>query len=356
MTSSARITLIAALALVSAIALLASAPAAEASWRSIHLRDLDESVLYGMDCPTEEVCVGVGTGADPPEGLGSAGIIVSSRRPAGGASAWRASDWRVTRFLAKGDYVPQLRDVSCPTPRLCVAVANKGHILTTEHPLHGASAWKMIQVPGAGSLRSVSCPSRQLCVAGDYYGRVLVSTDPTGGAATWRMSDVGGIGGPAHPFIGIADLSCPSARFCASVDSSTVIASDDPPAGSWQLIHGFESPTATLYTLECPTASLCLAGGREFIYSSAEPADPLGAWPEAAVAEGSVRAIDCPTAGFCAATAEAGEVYFTTSPATGPWARSRRFRSRDAALRSLSCPAPESCLAGGRNGFIAISY
>src|SRR5829696_8814005 len=334
--------------------LLAAAPTAGAGWRKIDLR-VESAVFYGASC-TKGLCVVVGMGADPPEGQGSAGLIAAARRPLAGAGAWKPSDWKVTLFNDRRGYVPNFRDVSCPSPRFCLAVANKGRIYTTRHPLHGASAWRPIAIPGLGSLRFASCVSRSLCVVLAYRGQLLVSAAPEGGAEAWRVTDVSGLAGASDPFATPSGLDCTSRSFCAAADNETLYVTTDPASEAWSVSKAFQPPGPNFSAFGCASSALCLGGGFGALLSTTSPSDPNGVWTETPLGEESLNAIDCPMPSFCAASLAPGEVHFSTSPATGPWVRSRRFLDRDASLRALSCEAPETCVAGGRNGLIVASY
>ena len=335
-----------------------SGPAgAEAAWKQVRLPKLDESTFYGGDCPAPALCVLVGSAADPPEGRGSAGVIAGSRTPQAGARAWKPSDWRVMRFDERGQYVPNFRDVSCPTPRFCVAVANKGRIFTSSRPLAGPGAWRETVIPDLGSLRFVSCPSRRFCAILGYRGVVLTSTSPAAGPGAWQRTDIEELGGPSNPFGEPAGIDCPTEGFCAAADGYTVYYTADPMAGRWVVGHVTEPAGPGMSAFVCRYVGLCLAGsgdGGILVFSS--PTDPAADPVELPAGEESVHAISCPTASRCAASISPGEIYFSDDAADGPWLRSRRFLARDAGFRAFACPLPEFCVAGGNNGLLAVSY
>src|SRR5271155_4328210 len=115
----------------------------------------------------------------------------------------------------------------------------------------------------APELDGVACPSAELCVAVDDKGEIVTSTDPTGAAVTWHAAHVG-----STPLEGVA---CQSSTLCAAwgghaIESSTAPAS----AGSW-------TPTtiaagAKVDAVSCPEASLCLAiTGSNSLVSSTDP-------------------------------------------------------------------------------------
>lgn len=333
---------------VAAIGLLwapAAAPARSA-WTVTDLR-LKESVIYGISCPSTNFCAGVGTGATPPEGLGSAGVVVSSRHPRGPASAWN-----VTLFPRNPRFTPQLRDVSCPAARLCVAVANRGTVLTSTKPMGGRSAWKVTRLP-AGSLRKVSCSSVSFCVIAGYYGKFFVTRHPTGGTGAWSPAQL-------DPSLGPTGISCPSTALCVAAGNSSIFASDRPtdPGSPWSVDSEFEILKTPSKGADCPSRQLCLVGGASGVFTSHQPATP-GSWTLTPLpsAQTSTTAVGCASPEACLAATEFGYVFSSREPAGGAtaWRRARLPLAFDSSPFDLSCPAETLCIISGRNGLIASS-
>jgi hypothetical protein len=117
--------------------------------------------------------------------------------------------------------------VSCPSVSLCVAGDSAGNILTSTDPAGGASAWTKARVarpdPIGNSLTAISCPSVSLCVAGDGNGNILTSTNPTGGASTWTTApvDIPGCARESRP--------CESEQLHARDDQGTRVVDSAPP-------------------------------------------------------------------------------------------------------------------------------
>jgi hypothetical protein len=333
---------------VVAIGLLWAPAAASArpAWKVTDLR-LKESVIYGISCPSTNFCVGVGTGATPPEGLGSAGVIVSSRRPRGPASAWE-----VTPFPRNPHFTPQLRDVSCPTARLCVAVANKGTVLTSTKPMGGRSAWKVTRLP-AGSLRKVSCSSASFCVIAGYYGKFFVTRHPTGGTGAWSPVQL-------DPSLGPTGISCPSTALCVTAGNSSIFASNRPtdPGSPWSVDSEFEILNTPSKGADCPSRQLCLVGGASGVFTSHQPATPgnytLTSLPSAQTA---TTAVGCASPEACLAATEFGYVFSSREPAGGAaaWHRTRLPPAFDSSPFDLACATTSLCVISGRNGLIASS-
>lgn len=323
-----------------------AAASAGSAWKVVDLR-LKESVIYGVSCPSTSFCVGVGTGATPPEGLGSAGVIVSSRHPRGPASAWK-----VTLFPRNPRFTPQIRDVSCPTARLCVAVANKGTVLVSTKPTGGRSAWKVTRLP-AGSLRKVSCSSAGFCVIAGYYGKFFVTRHPTGGAGAWAPVQL-------DPSLGPTGISCPSTALCVAVGNSSIFASDRPadPGVPWSADAEFEILAEPSKGADCPSRALCVVGGRSGVFASTDPATP-GSWTLTPLpsAQTSTTAVGCASPEACLAATEFGYVFSSHDPAGGAaaWRRTRLPLAFDSSPFDLACAATTLCVVSGRNGLIASS-
>jgi hypothetical protein len=308
---------------------------------------LKESVIYGVSCPSLDLCVGVGTGATPPEGLGSAGVIVSSRHPRGSASAWK-----VTLFPRNPRFTPQIRDVSCPTARLCVAVANKGTVLTSTKPMGGRTAWEVTRLP-AGSLRKVSCSSVSFCIIAGYYGKFFLTRHPTGGTGAWTPVQL-------DPSLGPSGISCPSTALCVAVGNSSIFANDQPadPTGPWSTDAEFEILNTPSKGVDCPSRQLCLVGGAGGVFTSREPVTP-GSWTLTRLpsAQTSTNAVGCASPQACLVATEFGYVFSSGDPAAGAeaWRRSRLPLAFDSSPFDLSCAATSLCVVTGRNGLIASS-
>lgn len=113
-----------------------------------------------------------------------------------------------------------------------------------------------------GELKAVSCPSARLCVAVDAGGNVFSSRDPSGGLSSWRLT--------AAMKSGLVDISCPSQRFCAAVDGyGDILTTSDPTAQSWKVA---DRNRFLVYAISCASSRLCVAldyGGN--ILSSRRP-------------------------------------------------------------------------------------
>lgn len=147
--------------------------------------------------------------------------------------------------------------VACPSAKLCVAVDDRGAVLTSTTPAYYGRWKKRAQdvAPNGkrASLAAVECPSMSLCVAVDHNGGVLSSTSPTR-TGSWKRAEVD----PGYPVLGI---SSPSTHLCVAFDSvhfdtAAVLTSVDPAGGARVDPNG--------------AAALAVAGWREAV-----PTEPV---------------------------------------------------------------------------------
>ncbi len=211
--------------------------------------------------------------------------------------------------------------LACPSPTLCVAVDDTGHLLSTRDPSAGAGAWRTADVAGTTPLTAVSCPSQLLCVAVDATGDVVSSTDPGSPHPVWRLAHVDSSLTEPSPFGGGPDLlqgvACPTTSLCVAVDSvGNAVYSLDPAggAGAWSVAH-----------IDYATDPHCVGTGL--------------------TCQSALTGVACPAATSCTAVDFAGNILQTTAPASGaPWP-SRPASASPAPLWGLSCPSVSRCVA-----------
>jgi hypothetical protein len=345
-------------------ALAFTPPAALASaWTTARLSGAAGKVfLLGVSCPSQGLCVAVGTN----------NLIASSTDPTGGSSAWRfvyagEGPWPKTEnWPTEGISGRQIQSVSCPSTNLCVAVTDQGNIYTSTNPTGGASSWATTQIDGKGSnihLFGVSCPATNLCVAvsgkrsihgGVDSGKIFTSTDPTGGTSAWRSIELG------EPFE-FRGVSCSSPSLCVAVaEDGRIVTSTDPTgdASAWHVIGAPAGP-GSLRAVSCVAAALCLSGNESGdLLSSTNPSADASSWSEAD-GGGSVQisGVSCPSASECVAVDDNGDVLTSTEPAGGAatWSFTNvvPFTSDEGnALFAASCPSGSLCAVAGSRGQI----
>lgn len=216
--------------------------------------------LNGASCATATSCVAVGY---QELDFNARGIVMNSRD--GGAN------WTVQTVGSR-----RLRAVSCARNGVCVAVGEKGAIVTSTDD---GTTWQGRVLRSGVWLNGVSCPSAGLCVAvgGLTDGLVLKSTD---GGTSWSsyssgFDDLLSEEGPANAEIlqcaaggGCADgalrgISCPSTRFCVAVgDQGTILTTADGATTWTSQVASGGSSTKQLTGVSCVSRTDCVAVGQ----------------------------------------------------------------------------------------------
>jgi uncharacterized membrane protein len=349
---------------VAALALLVPATAGAAPWTTAKLSGMAGKVfLLGVSCPTTDLCVASGTN----------NVIATSTDPTGGSAAWDFryvgdGPWPNTdEWATQGISGKQIQGISCPSPRLCVAVMNQGNIYTSTDPTGPASAWNSIQIDDQGRnthLFGVSCPTVSLCVAVSGkradQGKIFSSTNPTGGLAAWRSTEL------AEPFE-FRGVSCPTASFCVAVDDEGRIVTSTEPTGdgsAWRVVGAPGGP-GSLQAISCVLTTLCVTGNEGGnLLASTNPTGALSSWDEFS-GGGSVQitGVSCPSVAECLAVDNNGSVLRSTDPTGGRSAWSyenvipytpppQGAYLEGNGLFAVSCPSSKLCVAAGTQGQI----
>jgi serpin B len=330
---------------------LSTSGAAAAEWTAHTLGgEAAAAPIYGISCPTESLCVGVGGN----------NTIVSSTDPTGGP--WNAID-------ADEGVVPgspnqrEIKGVSCPSTTLCVAVSLLGKVLTASEPTGGASAWSIADLSPGGPnihLYGVACTSTTFCVAVGGEGTIATSTDPAGGAAAWSVTHL-----PVP--LQLRGVSCDSPTFCVAVgdtgadsrplptNSGEVVSSTAPLAGLWAQVEPPGSH-ASLYGVSCPSTSLCVSGDLfGNVVGTASPTGPASGWASFPVG-GTVQitGADCVSTTQCLLVDNNGNALTSAAPlaGSGAWTLQNLVPYSyepfiPNALWSASCASAEFCAIGG---------
>jgi hypothetical protein len=280
---------------------------------------------------------------------------------AGAASTWQLTQLPAKAFEGGYSDQAMLSGVSCPTDSLCVAVGSFGTVATSTAPTGGGPAWHVAYptAPGKGAYTDVSCPTEGLCVAVGFEGSVLVSTDPTGGASAWSLTNVNVAHDNA---IHLTGVSCPSTSLCVAVNGANpgttagkILSTTDPTGGvdQWQVAQLDSSLHFTGVSCTGPTLCVAVARGGQLAVSS-DPTGGAAAWNViGAGSAGDLEGVDC-VATLCAAGNATGNILTSTDPTGGgPWSEAK---AGDAALvTSVSCPTTAACLGVDNNGSVFTS-
>jgi hypothetical protein len=287
--------------------------------------------------------------------------VVTSSNPTGGASAWSVNH---VAPAAPGGF-NAVSGLSCAGGRSCVAFDRAGHVITTKDATGGAAAWRFRKLGvGYNTVSQVTCPSRSLCVAVDNAGNVVTSTDP-GIASTWKVAHVGEVG----------SLACASASSCAMFNGATgdVIVSAHPSGGAtaWRIFH-VDTATNGVSGIACGSTSLCVAfDGAGDVLTSTDPEGGASAWHfahidhasipcgshETDTCEGTITALECPSANECVATDGIGYVLASANPAAGEWNEAPIDVTLDQynPIGLLACPSASFCAAADFTGGVLTS-
>ena len=299
--------------------------------------------------------------------------------PAGAASKWALRQLPPRQLQGGGSDEAGLSGVSCPTESLCVAVGGLDTLAFSQAPTAGAVQWHVVSpsypvgpgktcvegepycpTPG-GRLRDVSCASQSLCVAVSYEGFVYASTEPTGGADAWLPTVINEGGG--HGATHLTGVSCPSPSLCVAVSGGSnnsnggrVLTSTSPTTGRWQVSELGSS--LDLRGVSCGTPSLCVAVAREGrIFVSTNPTGGASAWKEAGTSggPGDLEGVACVSTLLCAAGNLTGNVLTSTDPGGGGASWNEANAGGSVQITSVSCPAANRCAAVDNNGDVLTS-
>jgi len=134
-----------------------------------------------------------------------------------------------------------LGEFYCPSVSLCVVIDSLGNVLTSTSPAL-VTSWRVAKLRGVSRWGGLSCPSVSLCVgvgqrtvsilrSGPSY--VLSSMDPAGGAARRRV---------------------------ARLDDASGLPTGG--ASAWRVVHVDNAKPSALWSVSCPSVSLCVGRRR----------------------------------------------------------------------------------------------
>jgi hypothetical protein len=245
--------------------------------------------------------------------------------------------WAATSFDGLG--YTGLTGAACPSVSLCVAVDEAGAIFSSTAPTGGLADWHKEQVAG-DALLAVACPSASLCVAGDADGEIV-----TGRPGDWHVAT-------ADPGNAILAVSCPATTFCAALDDAgRVLDADDPAHGPWRVRPAgtAHAPTA----LSCGAPATCVAvDDAGDVLTTTDMRD----WSTLRVDPGaSLLSVACPSASLCVAGDAGGGIMRSAAAFEGTW-RWRAWPQADpVALTAAACPSVSFCLVGDGGGNVLAS-
>jgi hypothetical protein len=299
------------------------------------------------------------------------GLLIQADSSALAVATWESRQVEVG--VREGD---SLFGVSCPTASICVAVGNRGTIVTSENADGGAGAWRSeAATPGPhvgtasgeadrtspGTFESVSCPTAGMCAAVTYAGDFYASGSPEGGASTWRATDLDGDGADTH----LKSVSCPTPTFCVAVAAGEsgagggqIIGISDPLSASISLVQARLDEPLDLQAVSCASFAFCIAVANQGkVVVSANPVAATPVWREIGTpgGPGDLDSVDCPDISLCLAGNAGGNILSSThANATVPdWRGVNTGPS--VPITGISCPTVSRCAAVDNNGDVAVS-
>ena len=192
---------------------------------------------------------------------------------------------------------PGLDAISCASPTACVAIDANGGIYSFQ-----GTSWSGPVSPAAGPVGgggiSVSCANPTFCAAVPTAASQVV----TGSGLSWSApqtlqgaTDLGAVG-------------CAPTGYCATVDAEGYAFAFD--GGGWSATSGDWGSVAGI---ACVSSTFCVSvsGGISQWNGSS--------WtqPDSYAAIGSFTSVSCPSAVFCAASVNSGDVMFLTGATWG---------------------------------------
>jgi len=313
----------------------------------------------------------------------------SHDRDAGARSTLAATSipaWRLQSAVAPpGAARGLLTRISCTSTRTCVAVGYRADASGAERTLieaRSGATWAISTssdrpVP-ANVLTGVACPAARRCVAvgsSSTDGDVLAALTEVQVGAGWAVAGVALVRGTA--WSELAQVACSSPSSCTAVGStishrvqSTLVETWD--GRHWHLHASPDAPGAIASVLDavsCPTARSCMAVGSS-TYASGATRALVESWDgrawrivafpapssTAPRAWSELSSVSCATAGSCVAVGDAATsaakpfVALAALWSARTWrlvAAPQPVRSTRSPLLGVSCTTARSCIAVG---------
>ena len=286
-----------------------------AGWTSDLLPKPDggDWTVLGVDCPSITMCVAVGRGT--PSAPGSRSVPLFEQ--------WDGTNWQIMSFAPpRGPGDIELRDVSCSSVNLCVAVGStwEDGFLWPVVARWDGGAWSVADPPidavpsSPGWLLGVSCPGTADCVVvgadmnTNPGGVIAFKTD---GRRIQKMHPVI----PSYGYLSMfRDVSCTAPDQCVAVGAENASSLTPTPlierfdGSEWSLVGvpaAENDGDRSFQDVSCASASSCVAVGG----SSVIRWDGV-AWrweqrsPQEMPADWEVYGVSCISAGACTAVGE----------------------------------------------------
>jgi hypothetical protein len=261
-------------------------------WRLVELGNHDRSSLPSISCPVTDMCMLAEAESDSlrSDFHAISGLTGEARDHVIGIGP---ASLTASAFRNNAPMFGQVKDVSCPSPTLCVAVGSLdtndvyGQVAVSTNPFADDPAWRLFvtkprRLTGARgpyerfvrtlSFSQIDCPSEARCVALGDRGRVGVLNNPADPRSRWRTYTVPPV---SRRSLGIATgLACAPTGSCvgflqhlhsASIrPASDILATNDPGRGRRGWKRRVFAIRGTLESFQCTSAQFCF-GTEEYV-------------------------------------------------------------------------------------------
>jgi hypothetical protein len=318
-----------------------------------------------VSCPRVHDCFAVGTNPWP----GSGAPFVAHL--AHGTWSFARPPWPTA-----GRY-GQLDAIDCSSTSVCVAVgssrgAKGGHQQDLSLRLsHGRWHLQTFAAPqrSVDTMKDVSCPGPSRCVAvaeGPHGGRAFAYSLARG---RWTRTTVARPAGePADTRLALSGVSCASTTHCVAVGSDSHTGNPVTAtlsAGSWTASplpvpeNGADSLSYGVARISCATTSSCVAvGDRENRHGVLAPFVSTlrgGVWtfstlPRLTAGNGNLADVDCPGSHRCFAIGNQGTRVLTEGLYAGSWRGAVHKTQPATSWNDLSCTSKTCEAVGDRSG------
>jgi len=226
-----------------------------------------------------------------------------------------------------------LAGVDCTTASLCVAVGDRGVILTSSD---AGNTWTTQNSGTTDALTAVSCPTSSQCVVVGDGGMVLTSQD---GGATWNSQ-----GSVTNEVLLAVD--CPTTGLCVTVGSGGMVLTSSDGGATW--FSQQAGTTDTLQGVDCPSATQCVAvSAQGGVLTSGDGGNTWSSWQSGT--GDSLNAVECPNTSRCIAVSAQGSI-LTSDNGGSNW--SKRHSGTSRSLNAIRCQSPSTCVIVGDGGII----
>lgn len=242
--------------------------------------------------------------------------------------------WGTPQLIDRGG---SLTSISCSSTRFCAAVDKIGRAVVRNGTKWGAP--KKIDA-GGGGLNSISCaPRSTVCVAVDTDNRALVLNH--GRWSKPRKIDKGG----GVPNFGLNSISCPTVRFCATVNQHDGIEFNGK---RWSKPHTIDPLGGFLAAVSCSSPKFCMEvdfEGDDHTYNNGTWSPPRG--PNVG---GEFNSVSCLSATFCIAVGLHSALRYLGSlghkggKGKGSWTKPEAV-DRGGVFSAVSCVSSSYCEA-----------